>query len=77
MQGEEYTTDSFLGAFKVHSSSTCIGLYKAETMACAIAFDMAPEGDETILNKQGVAKATPASRKGTIKDEGYQHIRIQ
>ena len=41
-------------------------------MACAVASNLAQPGDEIILNNQGVVKATPTPRKGTVKDQDYR-----
>ena len=41
-------------------------------MACAVASKLAQPGDEIILDNQGVVKATPTPRKGTVKDQDYR-----
>ena len=49
-------------------------MYRAETIACALASELAGEGDEIILDNQGVVKATPMKRKGVVKDQDYRDI---
>ena len=43
-------------------------VYRAETIACALASALPSTGDEIILDTQGVVKATPVKRKGVVKD---------
>ena len=49
-------------------------MYRAETIACALASELAREGDEIILDNQGMAKATPLKRKGVVKDQDFRDI---
>ena len=49
-------------------------MYRAETIACALASKLAREGDEIILDNQGVVKATPMKRKGVVKDQDFRDI---
>ena len=49
-------------------------MYRAETIACALASELAQEGDEVILDNQGVVKATPTKRRGVVKDQDYRDI---
>ena len=49
-------------------------VYCAETIACALASELASEGDEVILDNQGEVKATPSKRKGVVKDQDYRDI---
>ena len=47
---------NFRVAFRVHGPQQ---MYRAKTIACALASELAREGDEVILDNQGVVKATP------------------
>ena len=49
-------------------------MYRAQTIGCAVASELASEGDEIILDNQGVVKATPVKRKGVVKDQDYRDI---
>ena len=49
-------------------------VYRAETIACALAFELAKPGDDIILDNQSVVKATPIKRKGVVKDQDYRDI---
>ena len=49
-------------------------MYRAETIACALASELASAGDEIMLDNQGVVKATPMRRKGLVKDQDYRDI---
>ena len=49
-------------------------MYRAEAIACALASELATEGDEIILDNQGVVKATPMKQKGVVKDQDYRDI---
>ena len=44
-------------------------MYRAETITCALAFELAQEGDEVILDNQGVVKATLTRRRELVKDQ--------
>ena len=39
-----------------------------------MASELGSEGDEVILDNQGVVKATPMKRKGVVKDQDYRDI---
>ena len=41
------------------------------TMVCALACDMAKDGDKINPDNQRVVKATPTKRKGAMKDQDY------
>ena len=62
---------NYRAAFRVHGPQQ---VYRAETIACALASELASEGDEIVLDNQGVVKATPIKRKGVVKDEDYHDI---
>ena len=49
-------------------------VHRADTVACALASELAREGDEVILDNQGVVKATPTKRRGVVKDQDYRDI---
>ena len=49
-------------------------MYRAETIACALASGLASPGDDIILDNQSVVKATPIKQKGAVKDEDYRDI---
>ena len=49
-------------------------MYRAETIACALASELAKPGDDIILDNQSVVKATPIKRKGVVKDQDYRDI---
>ena len=49
-------------------------VYRAETIACALASELAKPGDDIILDNQSVVKATPIKRKGVVKDQDYRDI---
>ena len=59
-------------AFRVHGPQQ---VYRAKTMACVLASDMAKAGDELILDNQGVVKATPTKWKGVVIVQAYHDIR--
>ena len=46
---------NYRAAFRVHGPQQ---VYRAETIACALASELAREGGEVILDNQGVVKAT-------------------
>ena len=52
---------NFCPAFRVHGPQQ---VFRAETIACALASELAQEGDEVILDNQGVVKATPTKGGG-------------
>ena len=56
-------------AFRVHGLQQ---VYRVETIACALAPELAREGDAIILDNQGMVKATPMKRKGVVKDQDYR-----
>ena len=58
-------------AFRVHGPQQ---VYRAETIASALASELAREGDKIILNNQGVGNAGPMKRKGVVKDQDYRNI---
>ena len=62
---------NFCAAFRVHGPQP---VYRAETIACALASELAQEGDEVILDNQGVVKATPTKQRGVVKDQDYRDI---
>ena len=62
---------NFRAAFRVHGPQQ---VYRAETIAYALASELAREGDEVILDNQGVVKATPTKRRGAVKDQDYRDI---
>ena len=62
---------NFWAAFHVHGPQQ---VYRAETIACALASELAREGDEVIIDNQGVVKATPMKRRGVVKDQDYRDI---
>ena len=47
-------------------------VYRAETIAWALAYELAKPGDDIILDNQSVGKATPIKRKGVVKDQNYR-----
>ena len=49
-------------------------MYRAETIAYALASELASEGEEIVLDNQRVVYATPIKRKGVVKDEDYRDI---
>ena len=49
-------------------------MYRAETIACAPASELARVGNEVILVRQGVVKATVTKRWGVVKDQDYRDI---
>ena len=49
-------------------------MYRAETIACALASELAKLWDDIILDNRTVVKATPIKRKGVVKDEDYRGI---
>ena len=69
--GGEIYNGNFRVAFHVHGPQQ---VYHAETIACALASKLAQEGDEVILDNQGVVKATPTKRRGVVKDQDYRDI---
>ena len=58
-------------AFRVHGPQQ---VYRAETIACALASELASPGDDIILDNQSVVKGTPIKRKGVVKDRDYRDI---
>ena len=58
-------------AFRPHGPQQ---VYWAETIACALASELASEGDEIILDDQGVRESHPYKRKGVVKDQDYRDI---
>ena len=62
---------NFRAAFRVQGQQQ---VYRAETIACALASELAREGDEVILHNQGVVKATLTKRRGVHKDQDYRDI---
>ena len=62
---------TYRAAFRVHGPQQ---VYRAETIACALAFELASPGDDIILDNQSVAKATPIKRKGVVKEQDYRDI---
>ena len=49
-------------------------MHRAETIACALASELAREGDEITPENQGVVKTTPMKPKGVVKDQDYRDI---
>ena len=62
---------TYRAAFRVHVPQQ---VYRAETIACALAFELAKFGDDIILDNQSVVKAAPIKRKGVVKDQDYDDI---
>ena len=62
---------NYRAAVRVHGPQQ---VYRAETIACAVASELAREGDEIILDNQGVVNATPMKQKGVVKDQDYRDI---
>ena len=62
---------NYRAAFRVHGHQQ---VYRAETIACALASKLASERDEIILDNQGVVTATPMKRKGVAKDQDHREI---
>ena len=62
---------TYRAAFRVHGPQQ---VYRAETIACALASELAKPGDDIILDNQSVVKATPIKRKGVVKDQDYRDI---
>ena len=62
---------NYVAAFRVHGPQQ---VYRAETIACAPASELASPGDDIILDNQSVVKATPIKRKGVVKDQDYRDI---
>ena len=56
---------NYRAAFRVHGPQQ---VYRAETIACTLASELASEGDEIVLDNEGVVKATFVKRKGVVKD---------
>ena len=59
---------SYRAAFRVHGPQQ---VYRAETIACALASQLASSGEDIILDNQSVVKAKPIKRKGVVKDQDY------
>ena len=49
-------------------------MYRAETIACVLASQLARAGYNIILDNQSVVKATAIKRKGVVKDQDYRDI---
>ena len=49
-------------------------MYRVETIACALASELAREGDEIILDNQGVVKAAPMKRERVVTDQDFRDI---
>ena len=62
---------TYRAAFRVHGPQQ---VYRAETIACALACELASPGDDIILDNQSVVKATPIKCKGVVKDQDYRDI---
>ena len=62
---------AFRAAFHMHGPQR---EYRAETIACALASELAHNTDKIILDNQGVVKATPTKRRGVVKDRDYRDI---
>ena len=62
---------NFRAAFRVHGPQQ---VYHAGTITGALAPELAQEGNEVILDNQGVVKATPTKRRGVVKDQDYRDI---
>ena len=58
-------------AFRVHGPQQ---VYRAKTIACVLASELASPGDDIILDNQSVVKATPINRKVVVKDQDYRDI---
>ena len=55
---------NFRAAFRVHRPQQ---VYRTETIVCAVASELAREGNEVILDNQGVVKATRRNDVGWLK----------
>ena len=62
---------TYRAAFRVHGPQQ---VYRAETILCALASELASPGYDIILDNQSVVKATPIKRKGVVKDQDYRDI---
>ena len=69
--GEGIYNGTYRAAFRVHVPQQ---VYRAETIARALASELASEGDEIVLDNQGVVKATLIQRKGVVKDQDYRNV---
>ena len=64
---------TYRAAFRVHGPQQ---VYRAETIACALASELTRPRDDIILDNQSVVKATPIKRKGVVKDQDYSENRV-
>ena len=62
---------TYRAAFRVHGPQQ---VYRAETIASALASELAKPGYDIILDNQSVVKATPIKCKGVVKDQDYRDI---
>ena len=62
---------TYRAAFRLHGPQQ---VYRAETIACALASELAKPRDDIILDNQSVVKATPIKRKEGVKDQDYRDI---
>ena len=62
---------NYRAAFRVHGAQQ---VYPTETIACALASELASEGDEIVLHNQGVVKGTTIKRKGVVKNQDYRDM---
>ena len=62
---------NYRSPFRVHGPQQ---VYRAKTIACAPAFELASQEDDIILDNQSVVKATATKRKGVVKDQDYCDI---
>ena len=74
--GGGLSNGDFHAAFCVHGPQQ---VYGAETMASAVASDLAQPGDEIVLDNKGVVKAAPVACKGAVTDQddrdpGYRSV---
>ena len=67
--GGGISNEAFRAAVRVHGPQQ---VYRAETIACAVASDLAQPRDDIVLDNQGVVKVTPVPRRGIVKDQDYR-----
>ena len=64
---------TYRAAFRVHGPHQ---VYRAETIACALASELASPGDDIILDNQSVVKATPIKPEGSSQRPGLPRHRL-
>ena len=65
---------NYRAAFRVHGPQW---VYRAGTIVCAVASELASEGDEIVLDNQGVVKATPIKRKKGSQRPGLPRHKLR